>query len=311
MVRLLFYATLFSFSFQLLSNADELRPINNIMPVILEPIMLQLRKNIGKEEGKIKRRQFFEVKPITIIFEITVRQPRNEEKAICEKIINVSYNISQNKFIIYLKKGLVVKMEHIDEFSNVHVCNLVIPNKLYMIKFKNQEYQNLSRDMLSLFYRKEFLFMDWQTGKYEAIAKASFTSDKIENTSDNAMLELTFASLDIECKFSFVKGQLFNACYISHASSKAGRDATYYTFGYNGDGSLILGNYLDSKKKTGLDMLFYDDMGLRMLAKFQGNHYTSITLWQENGLDSICFTNEEWKKQGKPRDWKELNNIKK
>ena len=289
----------------MLSAADEAQPFDCTMPIILKPLMLRLHKTIRPREGELDKRSFLQGKPTKVVFEISSRPSSNEEKKLFDKIIELSYKDPANRFVIYVKDGLAVKIEHIDELGKSHTYHQTLPNRLQKMDFKNKKYLDKSRELVLSVYKWEFPLMNWNTGRYEALVNSSFTSDKPDMATGNAAVEITFESPRLECKFSFIMGKLYNACYIHHNNKKLPYLATYYTFVYGAKGNLVSGKNLDESAKKAKEMLFYEDLGVNMEAEFQDNQYKTITFWKKEGEENTCLTHAEWQKLGRPMDYDE------
>ena len=289
----------------ILSAADEAQPFDCTMPIIMEPIILRLHKTIRPREGELDKRHSFEGKPTKFVFEISSRPLTNEEKKLFDKLMTISYKEPDNQFVIYAKDGFVLKIEHIDEFGKSHVYRQTLPDRLQKMDFGNKEYLKLSRARMQDVFKGEFPFMDWNTGKYEALVNSSFTNDKPDMKNCNGMLDITFGSPRLECKLSYISGKLYNACYIRSMSDKQPFLGIYHTFTYGANGNLVMGNYLDATKQFARDMYFHDDMGLRMLAELQGRRYKRIVLWSKQGTESTSLSHDEWQKLGMPNDYDE------
>ena len=283
----------------MLSGTDEAQPFDCTMPIIVKPLMLHLLKTNWPREGELDKRPFWQGKPTKVVFEISSRPSSNEEKKLFDKIVELSYKDPDNRFVIYVKDGLAVKIEHFDELEQTHTYHQTLPNRLQKMDFKNKEYLDKSRELVLSVYKREFPLMNWNTGRYEALVN-SYMDDAIK---------ITFESPRLECFFSFIKGKLYNACYIHHNNPKLPYLATYYTFTYGAKGNLVMGNYLDATKQFARDMYFHDDMGLRMLAELQGRRYKRIVLWSKQGTESTSLSHDEWQKLGRPMnydEWKKL-----
>ena len=289
----------------MLSGADEAQPFDCTMPIILKPLMRHLHQAIWPLEGEFDKRSFLQGKPTKVVFEISSRPASNEEKKLFDKIIELSYKDPANRFVIYVKDGLAVKIEHIDELGKSHTYHQTLPNRLQKMDFKNKKYLDKSRELVLSVYKWEFPLMNWNTGRYEALVNSSFTSDKPDMATGNAAVEITFESPRLECKFSFIMGKLYNACYIHHNNKKLPYLATYYTFVYGAKGNLVSGKNLDESAKKAKEMLFYEDLGVNMEAEFQGNQYKTITFWKKEGEENTCLTHAEWQKLGRPMDYDE------
>ena len=287
---------LFILSCPLSSIAEDAKPFDCTMPVIMEPIMRQLHRTIRPREGELDKRRSFEGKPTKFVFEISSRPLDEEEKKLYDKLMTISYKEPDNQFVIYAKDGLVLKIEHTDEFGKSHVYRQTLLDRLQKMNFENKEYLKQSRARMQDVFKGEFQFMDWNTGKYEALVNSNFHSEH---------LDITFSSPRLECNLSYIMGKLYNACYIRHLSDKQPFLGIYRTFTYGTNGNLVSGNYLDATKQFAREMYFHDDMGLRMLAELQGRQYKQIVLWSKQGTESTTLTHDEWQKLGRPSDYDE------
>ena len=131
---------LFILSCPLLSIAEEAKPFDCTMPVIMEPIMRQLHRTIRPREGELDKRHLFEGKPTKFVFEISSRPLDEEEKKLYDKLMTISYKEPDNQFVIYTKDGLVLKIEHTDEFGKSHVYRQTLLDRLQKMNFENKEY---------------------------------------------------------------------------------------------------------------------------------------------------------------------------
>ena len=180
------------------------KPFDCTMPVIMEPIMRQLHRTIRPREGELDKRRSFEGKPTKFVFEISSRPLDEEEKKLYDKLMTISYKEPDNQFVIYAKDGLVLKIEHTDEFGKSHVYRQTLLDRLQKMDFGNKEYLKQSRARMQDVFKGEFQFMDWNTGKYEALVNSSFTNDKPDMKTCNSMLDITFGSPRLECKLSYI-----------------------------------------------------------------------------------------------------------
>ena len=299
------FTILIIFIMNLVVKAEEVKPFSCAMPIILEPIMLQLRKTVRPREGELDRRRLFEGKPTKVNFDILSKIPSKEEKDSFDKIIEVSYDNPNSHFIVFIKSNIPVRIEYFDKNRNKYIYKQILTTKLQNINTINKEYSKKSYNLMLKFYQNEFLFMDWGSGKFNAVINASFTSDHFDNSKDNASMEVTFDAPRYECTFNFALGNLYNACYIHSINKKLPYLATYYTFDYDAKENLISGKILEAPAKKAEEILFYDDLGVKMEAIFQGNKYKAITLWKRLGEESKSLTHDEWQTLGMPNDYDE------
>ena len=123
--------------------------------------------------------------------------------------MTISYKEPDNQFVIYAKDGLVLKIEHTDEFGKSHVYRQTLLDRLQKMNFENKEYLNQSRAMMQDVFKGEFPFMDWHTGKYEALVNSNF---HIEH------LDITFSSPRLECNYGEIIQCMLYPAFVRQAA---------------------------------------------------------------------------------------------
>ena len=189
---------LFILSCPLSSIAEDAKPFDCTMPIILLPILQQIRKNTTEEDNKDWRNR----KPTRINFEISSPEIKEPDKALFDKIVGLFYDNPVNRFTVYIKDGLPVKLEHTDESGGTHVYRQTIHDTIRKMDFENKDYLDLSRRMALKGMKGECPFMDWKPGKYVADIRASFDGVPKEHIDKGiASGEVTFVGFPFVYKF--------------------------------------------------------------------------------------------------------------
>jgi len=290
---------LFCLSCPLSSIAEEAIPFDCTMPIILRPILLQMRKNITEEDNRAWRNQ----KPTRINFEISSLEIKEPDKALFDKIVGLSYDNPVNRFAVYIKDGLPVKLEHTDESGGTHVSRQTIQDKIQKMDFENKEYLELSRKMTLRGVKSEFPFMDWKPGKYVADIRASFDGvpkDRIDK--GIALGEVTFVGIPFVYKFCIENGNLYNSCGIMRQEDNV---VVRIIRLWNNRNLEAVQYYNRKEKQSCFDLFFYEDMGLKMLTEYKDQNTQNVTLWGKQGNENTSLTHSDWQTLGMPNDYDE------
>ena len=290
---------LFILSCPLLSIAEEAKPFDCTMPIILRPILQQIRKNITEEDNRDWRKQ----KPTRIHFEISSPEIKEQDKALFDRIVGLSYDNPVNRFAVYIKDGLPVKLEHTDESGGTHVYRQTIQDTIKKMDFENKDYLELSRQMALKGMKSECPFMDWKPGKYIADIRASFPDmHASEINQENCMGEITFAELSTVYKFFFLRGKINNAGTITRSA----KNLTISIIRLNDNGNLKTAkSYEKNNGQKCFEMHFHKDLGLKMLFDFKNCQPQLVTLWSKHGAENASLPYHEWQKLGMPNDYDE------
>ena len=290
---------LFILSCPLLSIAEEAKPFDCTMPIILRPILQQIRKNITEEDNRDWRKQ----KPTRINFEISSLEIKEPDKALFDKIVGLSYDNPVNRFAVYIKDGLPVKLEHTDESGGTHVYRQTIQDTIKKMDFENKDYLELSRRMALKGIKSEFPFMDWKPGKYVADIRASFDGVPKERIDKGIALgEVTFVGFPFVYKFCLENGDLYNSCSIMR---KDGNVVVRIIRLWNKRNLEAVQYYNRKEKHNCFDLFFYEDMGLKMLTEYKDEKIQTVTLWEKQGNENTSLTHSEWQALGMPKDYGE------
>lgn len=290
---------LFILSCPLSSIAEEAIPFDCAMPIILRPILLQMRKNITEEDNRDWRKQ----KPTRINFEISSLEIKEPDKALFDKIVGLSYDNPVNRFAVYIKDGLPVKLEHTDESGGTHVYRQTIQDKIQTIDFENKNYLEQSRQMTLKGLKSEFPFIDWKPGKYAADIRASFPEkDTSEINQENCMGEITFAESSTFYKFFFFRGKMDNACTITRTTKNLAISIIRL---YDNGNLRTAKSYDKNNGQKCFETHFHKDLGLKMVFDFKNCQPQFVTLWSKQGVENTILPYSEWQTLGMPNDYDE------
>ncbi len=290
---------LFILSCPLSSIAEDAKPFDCTMPFILRPILLQIRKNTTEEDNKDWRNR----KPTRIHFEISSLEIKEQDKALFDKIIGLSYDNPANRFAVYIKDGLPVKLEHTDESGGTHVYRQTIQDTIKKMDFENKDYLELSRHMALKGMKSECPFRDWKPGKYVADIRASFDGVPKERIDKGiASGEITFVGFPFVYKFCIENGNLYNSCGIMRQEDNV---VVRIIRLWNNRNLEAVQYYNRKEKQSCFDLFFYEDMGLKMLTEYKDQNTQNVTLWGKQGNENTSLTHSEWQTLGMPNDYDE------
>ena len=294
-----YISILYILLFQSVIFAEETKPFDCTMPIILRPILLQIRKNTTEEDNKDWRNR----KPTRINFEISSLEIKEQDKALFDKIVGLFYDNPVNRFTVYIKDGLPVKLEHTDESGGMHVYRQTIHDTIRKMDFENKDYLDLSRRMALKGMKGECPFMDWKPGKYVADIRASFDGVPKEHIDKGiASGEVTFVGFPFVYKFCLEKGILYNSCGIMRQED----NVVVRIIRLWNNRNLEAVQYYDRKEKQScFDLFFYEDMGLKMLTEYKDEKMQNVTLWGKQGNENTSLTHSEWQTLGMPNDYDE------
>ena len=294
---------LFILSCPLSSIAEDAKPFDCTMPIILRPILLQIKKNTTEEDNKDWRNR----KPTRINFEISSLEIKEQDKALFDRIVGLSYGNPANRFAVYIKDGLPVRLEHTDESGGTHVYRQTIHDTIRKMDFEDKDYLELSRQMALKGMKGECPFMDWKPGKYVADIRASFPEkDTSEINQENCMGEITFAESSTVYKFFFFRGKMDNACTITRTTKNLAISIIRL---YDNGNLRTAKSYDKNNGQKCFEMHFHKDLGLKMVFEFKNNTPRQVTLWSEQGAENTILPYNEWQTLGMPKDygeWKKL-----
>ena len=132
-------------------------PFDCTMPIILKPILEDIHGKIAPEKNKTPW-QHFKCPHATYYFDIKTDKPKDGTEY--DKIIDVSYECpSQHVFRLFVKDGLVMRLEHTEPSGEVHAYSQTIMNKLDKLHFADETYTLLSKECNLAICRGECLWL--------------------------------------------------------------------------------------------------------------------------------------------------------
>lgn len=291
--------------FQSLTFTEESIPFDCTMPIILSPILLQIKKAGNKQNNKLLRNQ----NTTRIKFQISLISIKEFEQELFDRVIDISYENPVNHFIIYFKEGLPIKLEHADESGNMQVYRQIIQDNIQKLDCDNKYYLELSRQMALKGIKGECPFIDWKPGIYNADIRASFTSDgnRMEDMNGESIGEINFLECSCIYRFCFIQKKLFNSCKII---KKDGNVSVFIIRLWDNGNIEAVQSYNKKEKRNCFDLFFYEDMGLKMLTEYKNDKTRQVNIWSKLGVESIVLRFDEWQKLGMPKDYDEWKKVK-
>ena len=203
-------------------------------------------------------------------------------------------------FRLFVKDGLVMKIEHMEPSDAVHVYAQTIKDKVDAVHFDDAEYAKLSKEALLEIYKGECLWLRLPQGRHEAKIQLRPADDiqlqkqrcfvGIVDFHDKA-LGVDFAFFDKEVRHLAVSNYR-----VSNQSPKEDKDwITYFDMKrkkrQNGNGYFITDAvFYDKWSNIDLNVHFDQNLGLREYSKGVRGVLKDILRWDENGANHKCHT---------------------
>ncbi len=257
------------------------------MPIMLLPVLRVLHERDG---GKSIHTTPENSKPLTAKLSMDISDVKDDKMAkVSKKRIRLVAESCGVVSILRVRDGTVMRIEQ--DVAGVSTSyRQICEGKLASIKFKDKEYEKLSKDaLLDLLYRNECPFTNLPCGKYTVIiesrnsnAKDAFWGDVIINN-----------PTDVIYSFSLGKGG-----WLSHASIKrGGTELKNLKFSVDILEGGILADVAvsDSNDKglSGAQAYFYRNLGLKAYIVQKDGAFAPVQIWKENGIEKTTMTIEQ------------------
>ncbi|MCR4576185.1 MAG: hypothetical protein K5787_20705 [Lentisphaeria bacterium] len=268
----------------------ESQPFDCVTPIILAPILQHMRENINDKE--CKEDFLTHAKSMQAVITLSRKSPVVNEGVQCDSIDEITYDIpNKNTFRLFVDKGLVIKLQHIDNKGTVHEYHQIARDRINQIHFDDVEYERESKDCLLKVYMGESPFGLLQEGRHTVIFNYKF-KDYL------GIGSVVFQEASLEYKFSFHNGQIHNA------GLKNSKKILVYSLTIH-EGKVKRANVFDnSQLRSGFDCIFYDDLGLRMYSPMLNGVQDKVTIWGPEGKEKTVYNFNDWLKMGMP-----MNNV--
>jgi len=151
----------------MLSAADEAQPFDCTMPIILKPLLEDIQGKIAPEKNRTPW-QHFKCPRTTYYFDVKTDKTK-DGKLEYDKIMDVSYECpSRHIFRLFIKDGLVMRLEHTEPSGEVHAYSQTIMNKLDKLHFADETYTLLSKECNLAICKGECLWLLLPDGRHQA-----------------------------------------------------------------------------------------------------------------------------------------------
>ena len=278
---LFFLTMLFSVAYGI-----ESQPFDFVTPIILAPILQYMRENIDDEASK---EDFLShAKPMQVVFTLSHKSLEEKETVNFDSIEEVTYDIpNKYTFRLFMDKGLVVRLQHIDNNGKVYEYHQIAQDRINQIHFDDVEYESQSKDCLLKVYMGESPFRFLEEGRHTVIFNYKF-KDFL------GIGSVVFHEASLEYKFSFHDGKIHNV------GLKNSKKILVYSLTIH-DGKVKRANVFEnSQVRSGFDCYFYDDMGLRMYSPIFKGIQDKVTIWGHEGKEEAVYDFDDWMQKGMP-----------
>ena len=203
-------------------------------------------------------------------------------------------------FRLFVKDGLVMKIEHMEPSNAVHVYSQTIKDKANAVHFDDAEYAKLSKEALLDIYKGECLWLRLPHGRHEAKIQLR-PADDIQLQKQRCFVGIIdFHAKALGVDFAFFDKEVRHLAVshyrVSNQSPKEDKDwITYFDMKrkkrQNGNGYFITDAvFYDKWSNTDLRVQFNENLGLRKYSKGVRGVLKDILQWDENGANRKCYT---------------------
>ncbi len=267
----------------------ETQPFDCATPIVLGPILQYMRENL--DNGASKESFLSYAKPMQTAFTIKRKSQVGKETVRFDSIDEITYDIPcKNTFRLFIDKGIVIKLQHIDGKGIIKEYNQVEREMVNQIHFDDSEYERQSKDCLFKVYMWESPFRFLHEGKHTVIINYKF-KDFL------GIGSVVFEEASLEYKFSFHNNIIHN---VGLRSSKKQDSCILYSLTIHGGKVKSANIYDNSQLRSGFDCVFYDDMGIWMYSPMLKGVQDTVTIWEHQGKEKTVYNFDDWMKMGMP-----------
>ena len=277
---------LFLTSCMAFAQTDNAEPFDCTMPIILKPVLKDIHGKIAPEKNKTPW-QHFKCPHATYYFDIKTGKPKDVEY---DKIVEVSYECpSHHVFRLFVKDGLVMRMEHTEPSGEVHVYSQTIMNKLDKLHFADETYTLLSRKCNLAICKGECLWLLLPDGRHQADfdVKVAISMMKLDFIG-----EMSLPKEHLIYKFCFWDRFMKNASMLYTGEERSSRlkkfplHAITGVRGENSNESWIGGGSVHDKlTDSGFDAQFHKNMGIKFYTSNEKDKFGDAITWDEKGKE--------------------------
>ena len=274
------------------SEIKQLTDFSFSMPILISPIIEHVRNsnkiiNSDLDAPKQCPKQKF-------TFVISFFSPSAADKSKYDKYVQIDYSDLKYKSKLYIKNGIVMKIDQIDSNDNVITYKQTVINKINALRFEDLSYLNLSKEILMKIYAAEPVVLKLNGGNNSAQITLTVGRDV-----DAGVLRLT--NSNFEYRFCYYKGHVENAAlFVNDSQNK--KIIFSMTLEKN---NLVSANVYDRDALNGFDCGFYPNNGLRFYLPMGKGIFENVTVWSLNGIKHRIYPLDVWQKNGSPISYNE------
>ena len=278
---------LFLTSCMAFAQTDNAEPFDCTMPIILKPVLKDIHGKIAPEKNKTPW-QHFKCPHATYYFDIKTDKPKDGTGY--DKLVEISYECpSRHVFRLFVKDGLVMRLEHTEPSGEVHAYSQTIMNKLDKLHFADETYTLLSRKCNLAICKGECLWLLLPDGRHQADfdVKVAISMMKLDFIG-----EMSLPKEHLIYKFCFWDRFMKNASmlYTSEERSSKLKNFPLHTItrvsGESSDESWIGGGSVHDKlTDSGFDAQFHKNMGIKFYTSNEKDKFGDAITWDEKGKE--------------------------
>ena len=203
-------------------------------------------------------------------------------------------------FRLFVKDGLVMKIEHMEPSDVVHVYEQTIKDKANAIHFDNEEYAKMSKNVLLEFYSGECLWLRLPPGRHEAKIRLQPADDILSKKERIFCGIMEFPDKPLLVDFDFQDKEVRRLSITSRRGNgqSGGKNKDCITYFLMNQRKNEIGNgyfvtdaiFYDKWSNNDLRAHFDQNLGLRKYSKGPRGILKDILQWEANGANRKCYT---------------------
>ena len=203
-------------------------------------------------------------------------------------------------FRLFVKDGLVMKIEHMEPSDVVHVYEQTIKDKANAIHFDNEEYAKMSKNVLLEFYSGECLWLRLPPGRHEAKIRLQPADDILSKKERIFCGIMEFPDKPLLVDFDFQDKEVRRLSITSRRGNgqSGGKNKDCITYFLMNQRKNEIGNgyfvtdaiFYDKWSNNDLRAHFDQNLGLRKYSKGPRGVLKDILQWEANGANRKCYT---------------------
>ncbi len=203
-------------------------------------------------------------------------------------------------FRLFVKDGLVMKIEHMEPSDTVHVYNQTIKDKANAMHFDDAEYTKLSKESLLEVFTGECLWLRLPPGRHEAKIRLQPADDILSKKERIFCGIMEFPDKPLLVDFDFQDKEVRRLSITSRRGNgqSGGKNKDCITYFLMNQRKNEIGNgyfvtdaiFYDKWSNNDLRAHFDQNLGLRKYSKGPRGVLKDILQWEANGANRKCYT---------------------